>query len=907
MTSDQLIDHIQAGGMDVTIDPETGKLLPQESWMDDFASLTWTETSTKPGTDLENRENSSHLFQVQLTPNSDGTGNLSPNPGTMAGTPVDTKGVTAEDTGNVYILVPQVTFRDSTTAFNTPAEGYDYAARDYVSTQWVPLDPEAQPADLTVSGTAPELALTYTPAAGIFVEDTKVNASVYLGEECIDSVTRFLWETCDQPLHDHILQAAIGEHMATADIHEFWIHVELAPMPDTVVIDFGLPVEIDVLSNDPRGEGVVPTLTGISSNRSDAAFGSCADGSFGSAVIPENSDLIRYTLRSMEMPGEDVFAYQVRYGTGESTKYFRSTVTVIPATSIYFEDSFVRFRGYTWDYDTNGWADNTQLWETAGETQSGIQDQDRPGEAELPEIDADNIYGKDSAYANMSTYSMGSARKLTADYDNYGEAEFRFQGTGFDVISLTGNTTGGVFMDVYRIAKDGTETCVRSNFLDTYYGYLQECHEVTYTYTSGEWVCSVGDKADASNLPETPATPPADPREGDSYTTYENVWVVDTENNSDNALYQIPILKVEGLEYGTYRVVLKVVHSQFFDHQQYDGSKYDFYLDAIRIYDPANDGKDNPLIEGIYGDDREGWPTYRELRNEVISAGTFDALGLEDSVSGIVYIDNAATDKAVPTVSDYISYGPNNELYLAPGQAIAFDLSVPGEVAAIHLAMKSVGGELSYRIYAADGAVPESTTLSTATDLYRDISGLNDRTVVIVNESTSKAILSITNLKITYASDPSTQNRSGTFFVSRSGVALALASLMPASEQEQPPTEPALPEATTPQETVPETTGQEADVPETFQPEATQPSPSNPGISESPESEPTLPQTQQPFVNPFRDISEDAFYYEAVLWAAEAGITTGKTQTTFRPEGLCTRGQIVTFLYRLLAQEKKGV
>ena len=50
--------------------------------------------------------------------------------------------------------------------------------------------------------------------------------------------------------------------------------------------------------------------------------------------------------------------------------------------------------------------------------------------------------------------------------------------------------------------------------------------------------------------------------------------------------------------------------------------------------------------------------------------------------------------------------------------------------------------------------------------------------------------------------------------------------------------------------------------------------------------------------NPFVDVKEDAFYYDAVLWAVENGITEGTSDTTFDPGKECTRGQIVTFLYR---------
>jgi len=53
--------------------------------------------------------------------------------------------------------------------------------------------------------------------------------------------------------------------------------------------------------------------------------------------------------------------------------------------------------------------------------------------------------------------------------------------------------------------------------------------------------------------------------------------------------------------------------------------------------------------------------------------------------------------------------------------------------------------------------------------------------------------------------------------------------------------------------------------------------------------------------NPFTDVDEGAYYYEAVLWAVENGITKGTSDAAFSPDSGCTRAQIVTFLYRYLA------
>ncbi len=50
--------------------------------------------------------------------------------------------------------------------------------------------------------------------------------------------------------------------------------------------------------------------------------------------------------------------------------------------------------------------------------------------------------------------------------------------------------------------------------------------------------------------------------------------------------------------------------------------------------------------------------------------------------------------------------------------------------------------------------------------------------------------------------------------------------------------------------------------------------------------------------NPFTDLDETAYYYKAVLWAVENGITTGTSETTFSPDKPVTRAQVMTFLYR---------
>ena len=59
--------------------------------------------------------------------------------------------------------------------------------------------------------------------------------------------------------------------------------------------------------------------------------------------------------------------------------------------------------------------------------------------------------------------------------------------------------------------------------------------------------------------------------------------------------------------------------------------------------------------------------------------------------------------------------------------------------------------------------------------------------------------------------------------------------------------------------------------------------------------------------NPFRDVAQNAYYYKAVMWAVEQGVTNGTSAAAFSPDQVCTRGQIVTFLFRALGEERYAV
>lgn len=74
-------------------------------------------------------------------------------------------------------------------------------------------------------------------------------------------------------------------------------------------------------------------------------------------------------------------------------------------------------------------------------------------------------------------------------------------------------------------------------------------------------------------------------------------------------------------------------------------------------------------------------------------------------------------------------------------------------------------------------------------------------------------------------------------------------------------------------------------------------------IGEPPAETDTPTQTEKTKETPktaFTDVSKGQYYYDAVLWAVEQGITGGTSDTAFSPEDSCTRGQVGTFLYRFI-------
>lgn len=455
------------------------------------------------------------------------------------------------------------------------------------------------------------------------------------------------------------------------------LHYRLKPVNNKhqFVVDFGLTVEFtDLLRWFNVTDGsAVNYLSVAKANKLTEST-----GSWGSIKINETTwNSMTYTLNKMLSAAATIPLYcMLKDGTQVETQ-----IEVIPAANVYYEDSFAKFYGSDGAEQTSfkqaptDGTDTMGTWYVDGADVSGNFQQ---ALEELGKKDNVYVYGYDPVYNNSTTFSMGSAKKVTVDASvtKAPTATFTFKGTGFDIISLTDNNSGAIVVNVKN--KDGS---YNKNFMvNNYYGY---------SYVNGEW------------------------------------RVVESVDN--NALYQIPVMKVTGLGYDEYNVTISVPYGGLFDKT--GDSQYSFWLDAIRVYDPM--GKDY----ADYTQDQEGYPQYIKLR----AALAKDAASVDDT--NLLFIDGA--EKA--EVSLYKNYGPNNEVYLASGQAISFKLTGElSKIATIQVGAKKPSG--TGAVMTVNGT--EESVDNSATEMYYTITRNTNNCVTIAN--TGADILSLTNLKVTF-------------------------------------------------------------------------------------------------------------------------------------------------------------
>lgn len=473
---------------------------------------------------------------------------------------------------------------------------------------------------------------------------------------------------------------------------------------DVVVLDYGKKAIIDVLANDVS-LGDTKTISYIS-KIDDATTKTTSPLRLTNGEVTMDSKKLTYRPFKY-MDSVDKLTY---YATIKNKEY-SGNVSIIPATTVYYEDNFGGTKdegGLAIKY-TGNWStvkDDGSTDSVKANTNTDIQDDGTVGKPDKDGVQ--NQYGYDSSYDDDTKFSDGSAAVVEGEYKDgkfSAGASFDFKGTGFDIISRTDESCGMI--------------------------YVTATNKSTGTVT--------------------------------------NIPVV---NKGKNTLYQIPVISCTGLPYGEYTVDITIygkdetlgwgstfyldairIYNPMYSNAVNDGNNKDVTnggneVDDIEVLDE---------VEAAYDKDKE-LNILTQFIGDILVASPTDK-----TISGAVYIDTVGSkeDHDTNSMDKYNEIGPNQEVYISPRKAITFTANATGQKPVkVYLGAKSPNGKPSTLDVKSTGGSKELVkTIKSATEMYYDITkyvtfnkidGEYKATVVIGNDASAKDILSLTNLKFIY-------------------------------------------------------------------------------------------------------------------------------------------------------------
>lgn len=428
----------------------------------------------------------------------------------------------------------------------------------------------------------------------------------------------------------------------------------------TYVLDYGKPVNLNA---QDWGIGSISTLNGDGMHRFYSPVWNLTEDH---GKVSATQSGLTYTPTTMNWDGYDnlyVFGKQIAEDGAENQW---SRVTVMPANSVYYEDTFVTDSntGKVGIEYTGNWAQVVEVT-SGGNTQT---------------VDDEHPYGWEESYDDI-TFSDGCAHCVTASDDEVAQASFTFTGTGVDVYSKTDMTTG------------------------TVYAVLEPQFE--------------SENAKVQRL------------------------IVDNlaESNGETGYYQIPTVSFQNLEYGEYKVTIMVTTAA--------EGRSTYYLDGVRVYNPIQGLEEDQLVQDAYGADHELNAVFQEVRDILVTQANLPE-GDKLPNNSIVFIDQVDGEIGGETsvVGTYVEYGPKNEVYLGPGQSIAFQVAT-GSNLHYYLGLKGPAGATQAEVTNGNGK--SEIGICGSCDMYYEVTPSADGIVMVKN--TGENLLSITKLRTTSDSE----------------------------------------------------------------------------------------------------------------------------------------------------------
>ena len=461
----------------------------------------------------------------------------------------------------------------------------------------------------------------------------------------------------------------------------------ILPQDDTIVVDYGLPIQISVekiLSNDTfRGD-------------SRSLISVTTDGKYGKAELSEDGETITYTL-TKPLDGIEKLTYtaQVTGNAGGEKRTAEGTISIIPATSMYYEENFGDGTD-SWVKYSNG----AVTWEPEGTaTSNDYQETGYVGDG------TDSTYGTDEAYLDDQQDSNGTVMHASAKQEIGKAAQFTydFTGTGTTIYGRISSDTGYIRVGVAKLDKNGTPGKMTYRYIDT--------------------VVMTGD--------------------GELNTLYNIPIYSDTDLDYGKYHVEVTLYKE-----GTPTAQGKS-HPDFY----LDGIRVYDPL-GMKNADTATKSDDYQTAEKAYAADGEANVVIMNIRDKVITDYESVAPKNGEFIT-LTDTDNNITDD----VGTYSKIGPKNELYLKAGGTVSFKmLNWDSTKYHIYLGLKApegmgaavnIGGSEVTVNNSADCYYDISDYVKVASIKDKEGNTINEGTVTVAVSQNLVSLVSLTNIKIT--------------------------------------------------------------------------------------------------------------------------------------------------------------
>ena len=462
------------------------------------------------------------------------------------------------------------------------------------------------------------------------------------------------------------------------------LHYKVKDLKQYFVFDFGLPMTIDmhkVVKNADKLTGVTPI------------------GSASAGTVDYNNEnkTIVYTPNQVISEAK-ALSFRLTYGTGTSSRNETVSIGVVPASNVLYEDGFLSNAG-----------GNLAAWNGGGST-TGTQ-------AKMQTAGDSSVYGYTSAY-DEETGVSGTAYQatVTADDSFTNDLSFSFKGTGFDIIGTCGPNTGTVLV---RVKKGTTfvkgylvNTALKDANLGTIY-QVPLVHEQALDYDMYD-VTIIGAYVDYGPSTQTMAAA-LSLNDGAAVNTADQIYdLMEAAGISEEEMDNVELIDMDQL-YGT--ATMAAPSTAATDAPTDASGSMTVAIDAFRVYDESDTNQQ-------YYAASEKNVKYVNVLDATLSGSTFKA-----------YVEGNKDGEWTQTNYE-AEGGPQNEIYLKKGQAIAFkvDTSDP-----IQISARAVSGTAQL----VNGTSEKD--LTTNTEMYYTV--IAQKNVVTI-KNTGDGMLALGNLKL---------------------------------------------------------------------------------------------------------------------------------------------------------------